>query len=139
MPITETATYIHPGASAPTASTRYVANAGVEPPTMAWAVLYPKETEVSLASGSNDSKSHAPMGLPQKERQTPKKSCAPNAISGFPPPLPINRRRVGPMSARDTPPIDMMRRRPYLSESQPAIGKRTHTPTKSEAELMANA
>lgn len=135
---TATATYIHPGASVPTASTRYVAKAGVDPPTIAWAVLYPNETEVSLASGSNDSVSQAPIGLPQNERQTPRKSWARNAQTGLFP-SPMNLRSVGPRRARDVPPMDMMRRRPYLSDSHPAIGKRRHTPIKSEAELMAKA
>mmetsp|Transcript_20456 Transcript_20456/g.43880 ORF Transcript_20456/g.43880 Transcript_20456/m.43880 type:complete len:121 (+) Transcript_20456:511-873(+) len=98
-------------------------------------MLYPIETEVSLAAGLNDSASQAIIGAPQKDNETPRNICAKRALSLCP--EPIIAIAIGLAMPMANPPTAITRFLPTLSDNQPATGKRAHTLMLSDTLLTA--
>mmetsp|Transcript_9574 Transcript_9574/g.20720 ORF Transcript_9574/g.20720 Transcript_9574/m.20720 type:complete len:119 (+) Transcript_9574:1685-2041(+) len=81
------------------------------------------DTEVSRASGSNDSTSHAHIGEPHIARLIPSPIWEKKAIHILLlPKLPITNNKIGPAQPKVKPPTVMTRRLPTKSDNTPASG-----------------
>mmetsp|Transcript_23768 Transcript_23768/g.35693 ORF Transcript_23768/g.35693 Transcript_23768/m.35693 type:complete len:96 (-) Transcript_23768:1271-1558(-) len=94
--------------------------AGVNPPIIANAALYPTLTEVSRISGGKFSTIQALLGAPNNESPAPSNSCEKNATAALP--TEINPIAIGPANIMRTPPTTITRILPTWSDNHPADG-----------------